>query len=163
MAIFNEPHGRVIDANSGSVLRLLGIAALAFVVVIMLFASVARVDSGNVGVLTLFGRVTGEELPEGVHLINPFKSNHELSIRTQELKESASVPSSEGLMINLDTSLIYHLNPEKASEVLPEDWAQLPDCADRTEFAGGHPGGDRGAHRQRAVHRRARNGGQADL
>jgi hypothetical protein len=31
-----------------SVLRLLGIAAAAFVVVIMLFASVARVDSGNV-------------------------------------------------------------------------------------------------------------------
>ncbi len=47
MAIFNEPHGRVIDANSGSVLRLLGIAAAAFVVVIMLFASVARVDSGQ--------------------------------------------------------------------------------------------------------------------
>ena len=67
--------------------------------------------------LTLFGRVTGEVLPEGVHLINPFKANHELSIRTQELKESASVPSSEGLMINLDTSLIYHLNPEKAAEV----------------------------------------------
>ena len=67
--------------------------------------------------LTLFGRVTGEVLPEGVHLINPFKSNHELSIRTQELKESASVPSSEGLMMNLDTSLIYHLNPEKAAEV----------------------------------------------
>src|SRR4029077_20934888 len=117
MAIFNEPHGRVIDANSGSVLRLLGIAAVGFIVVVMLFASVARVDSGNVGVLTLFGRVTGEELPEGVHLINPFKSNHELSIRTQEIKESASVPSSEGLVMNLDTSLIYHLNPDKAAEV----------------------------------------------
>ncbi|MGZ4731677.1 MAG: prohibitin family protein [Terriglobales bacterium] len=117
MAIFNEPHGRVIDANSGSVLRLLGIAAAAFVLVIMLFAAVARVDSGQVGVLTLFGRVTGEVLPEGVHLINPFKANHELSIRTQEIKESASVPSSEGLVMNLDTSLIYHLNPEKAAEV----------------------------------------------
>ena len=92
MAIFNEPHGRVIDANSGSVLRLLGIAAAAFVAVILIFSSVARVDSGHVGVLTLFGRVTGEVLPEGVHLINPFKANHELSIRTQELKESASVP-----------------------------------------------------------------------
>src|SRR5205085_1458133 len=50
-------------------------------------------------------------------LINPLKANHELSIRTQELKESASVPSSEGLVMNLDTSLIYHLNPEKAAEV----------------------------------------------
>jgi regulator of protease activity HflC (stomatin/prohibitin superfamily) len=117
MTIFNEPHGRVIDANSGSVLRLFGIAAAAFVLVILIFSSVARVDSGHVGVLTLFGRVTGEVLPEGVHIINPFKANHELSIRTQELKESASVPSSEGLVMNLDTSLIYHLNPEKAAEV----------------------------------------------
>ena len=117
MTIFNEPHGHVIDANSGSVLRLVGIAAGAFVLVIMIFASVARVDSGQVGVLTLFGRVTGEVLPEGVHVINPFKASHELSIRTQELKESASVPSSEGLVMNLDTSLIYHLNPEKAAEV----------------------------------------------
>ena len=117
MTIFNEPHGRVIDSNPGSMLRLLGIGIAAFVLVILLFGAVARVDSGNVVVLTLFGRVTGEVLPEGMHLINPLKANHELSIRTQELKESASVPSSEGLVMNLDTSLIYHLNPEKAAEV----------------------------------------------
>lgn len=30
-----------------------------------MFASVTRVQSGHVGVLTLFGRVTGEVLPEG--------------------------------------------------------------------------------------------------
>jgi prohibitin 1 len=117
MTIFNEPRGHVIDASSGSVLRLFGIATAAFLLVILVFASVARVDSGHVGVLTLFGRVTGEVLPEGVHLINPFKASQELSIRTQELKESASVPSSEGLVMNLDTSLIYHLNPDKAAEV----------------------------------------------
>ena len=53
MTIFNEPHGHVIDANSG-----LGTAAVrdcggCVCLVIMLFASVARVDSGHVGVLTL--------------------------------------------------------------------------------------------------------------
>lgn len=117
MTIFNEPQGRVIDANSGSVLRLIGIALAAFIAVILIFSSVARVNSGHVAVLTLFGRVTGEVLPEGVHIVSPFKASHELSIRTQELKESASVPSAEGLVMNLDTSLIYHLNPEKAAEV----------------------------------------------
>jgi regulator of protease activity HflC (stomatin/prohibitin superfamily) len=40
-----------------------------------------------------------------------------MSVRTQEIKESASVPSSEGLVINLDTSLIYHLNPGRAADV----------------------------------------------
>ncbi len=117
MMMFNEPRGRMIDANSGPVVRVFAIGVAGLLLVIFVFSAVARVDSGNVGVLTLFGRVTGEVLPEGVHLVNPFKANHELSIRTQEIKESASVPSSEGLVMNLDTSLIYHLNPEKAAEV----------------------------------------------
>jgi regulator of protease activity HflC (stomatin/prohibitin superfamily) len=118
MAIYDPTRGKVIDVTSGgTVLKLLGLGFVAFLLVIILFASVARVESGHVGVLTLFGRVTRDVLPEGIHLVNPFKVNHELSIRTQELKESASVPSSEGLVMNLDTSLIFHLNPEKASDV----------------------------------------------
>ena len=117
MAIFDPSQRRVVDVQGGTALRLLGLAFIGLLIVIFLFSAVTRVDSGAVGVLTLFGRVTGEVLPEGMHLINPFKTNHEISIRTQELKETASVPSSEGLVIALDTSLIYHLNPDKAAEV----------------------------------------------
>src|SRR5262245_30536349 len=117
MTMYSDARGRVVDVGSRPGLRLLGLGISAFLVGILLFASVTRVESGHVGVLTLFGRVTGEVLPEGLHLINPFKSSHEMSIRTQEIKESASVPSSEGLVMNLDTSLIYHLDSEKAAEV----------------------------------------------
>jgi len=116
MSTFN-PGGRVINVNSSPAIRVIALAAVGFVVVVLLFASITRVDSGHVGVLTLFGRVTGEVLPEGMHLISPFKTNNEMSIRTQEIKESASVPSSEGLVMNLDTSLIYHLDPAKAADV----------------------------------------------
>ena len=117
MTIFDPSQRRVLDVGGGTALRLLGLGVIGLLVVIFLFSAVTRVDSGAVGVLTLFGRVTGEVLPEGLHLINPFKTNHETSIRTQEIKETASVPSSEGLVIALDTSLIYHLNPDKAAEV----------------------------------------------
>src|SRR6266478_8332526 len=55
MTIFNDARGRVIDANSSSAFRLFGIALAAFLVVIAVFAAVVRVDSGHVGVLTLFG------------------------------------------------------------------------------------------------------------
>jgi len=116
MEVFNEG-GRRLQVNPSSVFRGFGILIIVVLVVIFLFSSIARVESGHVGVLTLFGRVTGEVLPEGIHLVNPFKSNHELTIRTQEIKESASVPSSEGLVMNLDTSLIFHLNPGGAAEV----------------------------------------------
>jgi prohibitin 1 len=107
----------VIDATPGFGLRLIALAVAAFLIVIVLFNCVTRVATGHVGVLTLFGRVTGEMLPEGMHLINPLKTNNEMSIQTQTLKESASVPSSEGLVMNLDTSLIYHVDPSKASDV----------------------------------------------
>lgn len=119
MPIYDPPpgRGRILDVPGSSMLRLVGVFVVGLLLVIFLFSAIARVDSGAVGVLTLFGRVTGEALPEGIHLINPLKTNHELSIRTQEIKETASVPSSEGLVMNLDTSLIYHLSPDRAADV----------------------------------------------
>ena len=118
MTIYDSARGRVIDGGGGGgLLRLIGIGIAVLLLVILLFSSVTRVGTGHVGVLTLFGRVTGETLGEGIHLINPLKTNNELSIQTQTKKEEANVPSSEGLMISLDTSLIYHLNPDRAAEV----------------------------------------------
>src|SRR5215467_6063919 len=92
----------------------LGILLLA---IIFLMASTTSIPTGNVGVLTLFGKVTGEVLGEGIHLMNPLKSVQKLSIQTQSVKESASVPSNEGLMLALDTSLLFHLDRDKAAEV----------------------------------------------
>ena len=117
MANFGYARDKVVDVNGAPAIRLLGVGILALLFIILLFASVARVDAGHVGVLTLFGRVTGEVLPEGIHMVNPFKANNTMLVRTQEVKESAAVPSSEGLVMNLDTSLIYHMNPAKAAEV----------------------------------------------
>src|SRR5579859_6050190 len=119
MTIFDPTRGRIIDTGGAgrSLLRLVGLGIVAFILVILFFSSVARVGTGHVGVVTYFSKVTGETLSEGIHLINPLKTNNEMSIQTQTLKESASVPSSEGLMMSLDTSLIYHLNPDRASDV----------------------------------------------
>jgi regulator of protease activity HflC (stomatin/prohibitin superfamily) len=121
MTIFDANQGRVINVgggHGGALLRLIGIGIAAFILIILLFSSVTRVGTGHVGVLTLFGSVQKDgTLGEGIHLINPLKTNNEMSVQTQTLKESASVPSSEGLMMALDTSLIYHLNPDRAAFV----------------------------------------------
>src|SRR5881628_3905230 len=87
------------------------------VIIIVLMASTTSIPTGNVGVLTLFGRVTGETLPEGIHLINPLKSVQKLSVQTQSVKESANVPSNEGLILALDTSLLFRLDKNKAAFV----------------------------------------------
>ena len=94
------------------------IVVLAIMVAILLFASMAQVDAGHVAVLTLFGRVQGgETLGEGIHFVNPFSVKHELTVRTQEQKETAAVPSSEGLIMTLEASLLFHLDPDRATAV----------------------------------------------
>lgn len=109
--------GHVIEASGGGFFRAIGILAGAVLVLILLWMSVAYVPAGHVGVLTIFGRVTGDVLSEGTHLVNPFAVNTTMSVRTQEVKETASVPSNEGLIMTLDTSLLFRLDSSKAPEV----------------------------------------------
>jgi prohibitin 1 len=97
--------------------RAVAVLVVGGLLVIALLASIAYVPAGHVGVVTLFGRVTGQALPEGTHLIYPFKTVNRMAIRTVELKETASVPSEEGLIITLDTSLLFRLDPLKAADV----------------------------------------------
>lgn len=116
MPTFN--YGKVVDTGGNPVLRIVVAAVVLVMLLILFFSSVVTVRTGQVAVLTLFGKVTGEVLPEGIHLINPLKSVREVSIQTQQVKETASVPSSEGLVVGLDTSLIFHLDRNKAAEVV---------------------------------------------
>ncbi len=167
MTIFDPARGRVIDGGGhggGALLRLIGLGIAAFLLVILLFSSVTRVGTGHVGRAHAFRQgATGETLGEGIHLINPLKTNNELSIQTQTLKESASVPSSEGLMMS--SRHLADLSPQSGSRRrgLPEDRRRLRERGGRADAALRHPRSDGVAHRERSLHRRARNGGQADL
>ena len=117
MTDFGVTRGRVVGEGAPFA-RGIGFVVLAIIVAILLFASMAQVDSGHVAVLTLFGRVQGgETLGEGIHFVNPFSVKHQMSAQTLELKESASVPSSEGLVMALDASLLFKLNAAKAADV----------------------------------------------
>jgi len=103
--------------GSGLLSGTLGALAILVLIVVLGLTSIAYVPAGHVGVLTLFGRVTGEVLSEGTHVISPAKTNNLLLIRTQEIKETASVPSEEGLIITLDTSLLFRLDAQKAADL----------------------------------------------
>src|SRR6202521_4293143 len=112
MTVFDPARGRIIDGggHSAGLIRLIGVGIAAFLLVILVFSCITRVGTGHVGVLTLFGKVTGETLGEGIHVINPLKSVQKLSVQTQSVKESANVPSNEGLILALDTSLLFRLD-----------------------------------------------------
>jgi regulator of protease activity HflC (stomatin/prohibitin superfamily) len=97
--------------------RGLGMLVLFVVALVIAMSSTSCVHTGHVGVVTMFGRVTGRVLDEGVHLVNPFATVTELSVKTQEVKERASVPSKEGLIMGVEASILYHLDPAQAAGV----------------------------------------------
>jgi len=75
------------------------------------------VPAGNVGVVDFFGTVSPNALKAGINPVNPLARVVKMSVQTQEMKEVMDVPSQEGLTVQLEVSILYHLDPDKAPEV----------------------------------------------
>lgn len=93
---------------------LIGIAVAA-VITISQFWTI--IPAGHTGVIDFLGNVSDETLKPGVSLVNPMAKIEKMSIKTQELKEMMSVPSKEGLSVNLEISLLFKLNSDMANEI----------------------------------------------
>jgi prohibitin 1 len=109
-----------LESSSGGgkgLVRGLGMLILLVLGVIVASSATSCVKTGHVGVVSVFGRVTGRTLSEGIHIVNPLANVTELSIKTQEIKEKAAVPSREGLIMGLEASILYHLDPGQAAAV----------------------------------------------
>jgi regulator of protease activity HflC (stomatin/prohibitin superfamily) len=95
----------------------LSILVVIIVLGLLLLLGVKTVPAGHVGIVDLFGKVRDNTLPPGLHILNPLARVHRMSVQTRELKEVMDTPSSEGLIVHLEVSIIFHLDPLKAVEV----------------------------------------------
>ena len=96
----------------------------------LFFASIVVVEAGEIGVYSLFGKVKDQELKSGFHLVIPLAKVTMMSVRTEEYtmsiaqgegkKYSADAITSltkEGLSVDLDMTVLYRLEEDKASDV----------------------------------------------
>jgi len=86
------------------------------------------IPAGHVGVVDFFGVVSDNTLKSGINFVNPLAKVVKFSVKTQEIKEEMDVPSKEGLTVGLEISVLFHLNPEKASLVyktIGENYSQI--------------------------------------
>lgn len=98
--------------------RLVRTVAIAAVLIVLLIGNpITMIPAGHVGVKDLFGRVSSDILSPGVRIVLPFTRVVKMSIKTREVKETAEVPSKEGLIMDLEGSLLYRLDPEKADDI----------------------------------------------
>ena len=92
-------------------------AAIAAGILILFYLTTTVVAAGHVGVKDFFGQVSDQPLHPGINFVVPFTRVIKFSAQTREMKESAAVPTSEGLIVNLDVSLLFRLKPEEAPKV----------------------------------------------
>ncbi|MBT8385863.1 MAG: prohibitin family protein [Ignavibacteria bacterium] len=100
--------------KSESSFALIGIVVALLVAVSQL---ITVIPAGHTGVIDFLGMVSDNTLKPGINLVNPMAKVEKMSIKTQELKEMMSVPSKEGLSVDLEISLLFKLNSEKANDI----------------------------------------------
>ncbi len=103
-------------AGAGGGLRY-GLIGVALLLLFLIGNPLTVIPAGDVGVKDFFGNVSPNILTSGVHFVLPFTKVVKMSIKTQEVKETAEVPSKEGLIMDLETSVLYRLDPSKAPEI----------------------------------------------
>jgi regulator of protease activity HflC (stomatin/prohibitin superfamily) len=87
-------------------------------IVILLVFSLKVVTDGTVGVKQTLGNYEDQELGTGVHFILPVVSSiQKVNVKKSTITETVEVPSKEGLIIDLDISVIYRIKSDRASEI----------------------------------------------
>jgi prohibitin 1 len=103
--------------------------AIAVVIVVLIGNPIKVIPAGHVGVKDFFGNVSPNVLMPGVRFVFPFTRVVKMSVKTQEVKETAEVPSKEGLTMDLEGSLLYRLDPAKAAEIYKTVGAEYQEIA----------------------------------
>jgi regulator of protease activity HflC (stomatin/prohibitin superfamily) len=97
--------------------RAFGALVIVVLGAILVFNTFAVIPAGHVGVVDLFGKVSDRTLKPGINAKNPLARVVRMSVKTQEMKEAMQVPSKEGLSVQLEVSVLYHLDPTKVADV----------------------------------------------
>jgi regulator of protease activity HflC (stomatin/prohibitin superfamily) len=76
------------------------------------------IEDGEVGVSKSFGAISDEPVGQGLTYQFPvIRTVETWNIKLREIKETAQVPSSEGLIVGLESSLLFQVEPEQAPTI----------------------------------------------
>jgi len=108
-----------LDSMANKPLKIFGIIGVLLVALVFLFGfCIVTIPAGHVGVqYSWFGGVQDDEFGEGWHLKAPWVSVTMYSVRTIEKTEAMHALSNEGLSVNMDATILYHIVPGKAYEI----------------------------------------------
>jgi prohibitin 2 len=103
-------NSKYIVAAAGS-----GMALLVILIVLLFFT--ATVETGDVGVITNFGKVTGDVLDSGWHLVGPVDHVNGISIRTITTQSDADCFSSDLQEVKITVAVQTRITKDNATNI----------------------------------------------
>ena len=113
--------------------KILRLAGLLLIITGILIKCFIQIEAGEVGVKKLFGKVQMDQLPSGLHFINPLYDVIKMDIKTQNYTMSGildeglksgddaiRVLTADGLEVTIDLTVLYRLIPFEAPRILKE-------------------------------------------
>ncbi len=117
------------------------LVGFALIVLGIISSCFVQITAGSVGVQSLFGKIQGKVLTEGLNVVNPIMSVIKFDVKTQNYTMSAvhdegdqagddaiRVLSADGLEVVIDLTVLYRVTSDKAPTILRtigEDYTQI--------------------------------------
>jgi len=102
-------------------LRMTGIGIVFIMIMALMISAIEIVESGYVGVVTHFGAVQEEVLPEGMHFVVPIQTRVEpINVRIQKIEADAKASSKDLQNVTSKVALNFALDKGKANVIFQE-------------------------------------------
>lgn len=111
---------------------LIGSTVLAF---LFTLSCVRIVPPAHIAVKVTWGTVSDSTFDSGLHLTNPFAELKLFVTKTQLLEQANHVPTKEGLTVDLDVALLYHIEPNKVRSIFVQLGEAYRDVIIKPELA----------------------------
>ncbi len=102
---------------------------------VLLMSSCAIIRQGEVGVKRKLGKLNTKTIEPGARVFNPLTTKIiKLPIRTVNIEIQSNLPSKEGLNVQSVISILYHIEPNKASSIIENIGTNYEDVVIRSVF-----------------------------
>lgn len=105
----------ISNITSNKTRKYITIGAIAALLVITALTSIRVIATGKVGVVTQFGKVTGRELGEGIHIVAPWGVNKVAIYDIKVQKESVSSTAASKDLQDVSSQLVLNYSLQRAS------------------------------------------------
>jgi len=99
--------------------KMIIIGVIIFLVLITFFSAIRTIGTGQVGVVTIYGKVTGRELGEGMHLVLPWGINSVAIYDVKVQKETVDSTAASADLQDVTSQIVlnYRLNRGEVSRI----------------------------------------------